>query len=510
MAMSINLANVNISLQQFQDIASGKYNAGEVKLAGENKLAKMNNHVETWFYSNQEKIDHEEVLAIKHAFVKALSQNGVGGDEITKIRQELGLAPREGADRTLRLRNAVPLSRQLIREILDRNAATINSQDLATATRINTSSMIHAQATMGADAKAKRDAVNQKLASGQRSLRVNKAVGRFEAVIADSVGYADPEARAAMLGIAREQLDKLMLKCHCRPSATEPATALLPVPGGPSIEVPTGLSQKAFAERLENIIAKLNEPSGPDPAERELFRHYRGLGPAEAQRAFLDGLANDPRGGWKARSLAVQALYDLGVADHDTLSLANRLSDADALALAKAVLALGRNATPEEVRGNPAVAALAAKAPVDVRNSGMVYVPALSAGKFNEFVRTAFANGPEKGLPRFNVLAAEISNTVRTHLGGKGLPDGTSTMSMVDGKYLGKKGTDPKMTPKRGLARARPQITPSNRGHCSTFQPFNFSTAPKARAPRVTRCITPRLLLDGNLKQEHTQSKGIP
>ncbi len=47
MAKNINLDNVNISLQQFQDIASGKYNAGEVKLAGENKLAKMNNHVET-------------------------------------------------------------------------------------------------------------------------------------------------------------------------------------------------------------------------------------------------------------------------------------------------------------------------------------------------------------------------------------------------------------------------------------------------------------------------------
>ena len=31
--MSVDLANVNISLQQFQDISSGKYNAGEVKLA---------------------------------------------------------------------------------------------------------------------------------------------------------------------------------------------------------------------------------------------------------------------------------------------------------------------------------------------------------------------------------------------------------------------------------------------------------------------------------------------
>ena len=44
--MPINLANVNISLQQFQKISSGTYNAGEVKLASENKLAKINNHVD--------------------------------------------------------------------------------------------------------------------------------------------------------------------------------------------------------------------------------------------------------------------------------------------------------------------------------------------------------------------------------------------------------------------------------------------------------------------------------
>ena len=43
--MPINLSNVNISLQQFQDISSGKYNAGEVALASETTLAKVNNHV---------------------------------------------------------------------------------------------------------------------------------------------------------------------------------------------------------------------------------------------------------------------------------------------------------------------------------------------------------------------------------------------------------------------------------------------------------------------------------
>jgi hypothetical protein len=64
--MPINLANVNISLQQFQKISSGKYNAGEVKLADESTLEKMNNHVHLTG-QNIEAISHREVLAIKEA-----------------------------------------------------------------------------------------------------------------------------------------------------------------------------------------------------------------------------------------------------------------------------------------------------------------------------------------------------------------------------------------------------------------------------------------------------------
>ena len=40
--MAINLGNVNISLRQFQEISSGKYNAGEVKLTSETEIDKVN------------------------------------------------------------------------------------------------------------------------------------------------------------------------------------------------------------------------------------------------------------------------------------------------------------------------------------------------------------------------------------------------------------------------------------------------------------------------------------
>ena len=89
--MAINLSNVNISLNEFHRLSHGEYNAGEVKLAGETKLAKMNNHVGS-FFANKEIISHEEVIAIKQALVKALSQNGVQEDALNKIRKDLGLA----------------------------------------------------------------------------------------------------------------------------------------------------------------------------------------------------------------------------------------------------------------------------------------------------------------------------------------------------------------------------------------------------------------------------------
>ncbi len=42
--------------------------------------------------------------------------------------------------------------------------------------------------------------------------------------------------------------------------------------------------------------------------------------------------------------------------------------------------------------------------------------------------------------------------------------------------------TDPESAPNRHPLTALSLLHPfSNRGHCSTFQPFNFSTAPKAR-----------------------------
>ena len=67
---NIDLSRVNISLAEFQKMSYGKYNADEVKLSSETGLQKINNHIHR-LNANKVEISHEEVLAIKEAFVKA-------------------------------------------------------------------------------------------------------------------------------------------------------------------------------------------------------------------------------------------------------------------------------------------------------------------------------------------------------------------------------------------------------------------------------------------------------
>ncbi len=145
-----------------------------MKLTSETGIDKVNAHV-TMRFLNTAKISHLEVLAIKNAFVNALRSGGVAADELNRVREELGLMPAKPVDKSLHERSIKPLSRQQIREILDRNAAAIN-QHVGAGT-IRTSQEIHAGvsertlASRGAD----RDLANSELAT-RRSIVENKGL----------------------------------------------------------------------------------------------------------------------------------------------------------------------------------------------------------------------------------------------------------------------------------------------------------------------------------------------
>ena len=251
--MAINLSKVNISLQQFQEISRGEYNAGEVRLASETKLAKMNNHVHR-IGKNTETISHAEVIAIKEAFVKALSQNGIDGEAINRIRKDLGLAPDGDAYRTLSQRSIKPLTRQQIREILDLHSGTINSQPLGNSARIDTSSVIYGPNGMSEEAKAKRDAVNAQLSDGHRKVFVNSEIRNFQRVVAGSGEYCDSQTRQSMCKIATGLLDDILAACHGHPRADVPVTATFRLSSGQVISLPTDKNEQQFVSHLEDMI----------------------------------------------------------------------------------------------------------------------------------------------------------------------------------------------------------------------------------------------------------------
>ena len=430
--MKIDLNNVNITLNEFQRLSEGKYNAGEVRLVNESTLTKMNNHVHTTG-KNVEIITHAEVLAIKEALVKALSQHGVQADEINRVRSELGLAPARTNDTGLILRSVKPLSRQQIRTILDRNAATINknatTNENGDRVFISPSKTLYAPTREEADRIEKREIVTEQLSEGDRQIKVNKDIANFQSVIAGNVDYKDDETRQAMLNEAHAQLDALYVVCNAHPRENVKATATLKLPSGYVITMPTDKSEAEFARQLEDIIVRLQ--TEPSAVEYNVRDHYKALSPEEKQ-AFLAALPNDPQGGFKARIIATAYLYVRGITDYAMLSLPNRLSDADAIALARHLASLHKDVRDNALMQDALLLEMAAKPPQNISKQRTAHVPATSTFDYIDYLKDALTSSFIKNhMPGHALLIANTRLIVRDRLGTKGLPDDTPDYMIV-------------------------------------------------------------------------------
>ena len=257
MPSPINLSNVNISIQQFQAVSNGKYNAGDVKLTGEHTLGKVNNHVHGTG-KNRVPLSQAEIVAVKQAFVRTLSESGVGVLEIGRIRRELGLEALEPKDTSLKDRIIRPLSRQQVREILDRNADAIN----ATVGRgtIRTGAQLHAgvsERTLAERART-RETTNAGTAAAREIAR-HDGIDSFQRIVADDIapGMSD-RSRRAMADQAKELLDGLLRGCNGTPRAGCPATAEWTDPAtGAKFTLSPGCDEVEFANRLEEEIVRL-------------------------------------------------------------------------------------------------------------------------------------------------------------------------------------------------------------------------------------------------------------
>ena len=299
--MPVNLANVNISLRQFQEISSGQYNAGEVNLTSSTTLGKINNFVHRTGKNNVS-LSHAEVLAIKDAFVRALSQSGVSANEINRIRFELGLAPGGATDTALVARSIRPLSRQQIRVILDRNKDAIN-EHVGPGT-IRTHAEVHARysSLMRAGfAQTRRDVYNATM--HMRQTIPDRNIVDAQAILAGDVRFSSPEERERLIAAAERQKAVLLERSQGNLSDDPNATlAFHRAADGFRVTFALGMSEKDYVRKLDDILLFLHlhtqpiDRNGPIPA----------LLPAEANGNMLTVLTGGAAGRPTCETEAVQ------------------------------------------------------------------------------------------------------------------------------------------------------------------------------------------------------------
>ena len=129
--MGLDLGNLSISLDRFNEVASGKYNIGQLKLSKDGTSVYRTNNHKTWTIFNNTKISSAESLAIKTAFCRALANEGLSTDDIIDIKEKLGIAGPE-VD-LFRPGGMKPLSAVEVREIIDEYAGKINEKRAAKA-----------------------------------------------------------------------------------------------------------------------------------------------------------------------------------------------------------------------------------------------------------------------------------------------------------------------------------------------------------------------------------------
>lgn len=438
--MAVNLANVNITIQQFQAISAGKWNAGEVTLTSDHSLGKVNYHVHAKGL-NTTPLSHHIILAVKSAFVRALQQNGVAGDEIARVRRELGLAPEGAVDTALASRSIVPLTRQQVRQILDRNAQTINHANNGRPI-IRTEAELHArydQETRGNIVRT-RNQVNASLVRN-RALMPDKRIVDIQNVIAGNIHYTTAAGRERLITAALRQKACILEGSHGNPSHHPDATMGFTIPEtGQTLTLSLGMSEADYVKKLDDMLAVLRgdrHPSDAVLAVRNEFRTLAAKGPEHA-RAFVASLANDPQGAFKARTIAVSLLFDGGIDDYETLSLVNRVSDFAAIALVSHLVNhRDPNLRGDALRQSPAVAVLAQQVEEqEIPADRKTYIPALSPREANFAAYAALTASGRELSHEMKTMADEVVAEFRERYGVEAVPEGVRFGALVSAQVF--------------------------------------------------------------------------
>ena len=75
---TFDLNSLHFTIDDFQEMSKGKYNAGELMLTKSGKLDIVNNH-KTWTIFNHKSVDGTDAYAIRVAFAKAMEAHFSSG-----------------------------------------------------------------------------------------------------------------------------------------------------------------------------------------------------------------------------------------------------------------------------------------------------------------------------------------------------------------------------------------------------------------------------------------------
>ena len=154
---TLDISTLRFSLNDFQKLSNGTYNAGEFRLTDSGKLDIVNNH-KTWTVFNRKSIDGADSFAIRVAFAKAMEAGGVSGNALRDVRKALGLH----SDYSLRSTQAMqPLTRQEVRQLIDKNIGAINARR-SPGNQLKTYDQLHARYSQKElqDIRATRETIN--------------------------------------------------------------------------------------------------------------------------------------------------------------------------------------------------------------------------------------------------------------------------------------------------------------------------------------------------------------
>ena len=198
------MALPEISLAQFNRIATGDYNAGLVDFKTDdhgnvmNELTKVNNRIHKKA-ENMVVLSFERILEVKETFVNALRDGGVSPAKLAEIREKLGIPDDLSASLNKDVRHAmmkrrfVPLTRQTVRDILDTYAAQGRGFTHASQRAVSLEDAEAAAATsnMKASYAKKRDEVN--------AVSLSAAKGRYAYEICDALSLLSTDRSLATL-----------------------------------------------------------------------------------------------------------------------------------------------------------------------------------------------------------------------------------------------------------------------------------------------------------------------